>query len=51
MVSALIRLGLVNTTSHLMSVQSSELIMTLVEHFIPMERVVKMIMRGIFLDL
>ena len=51
MVSTLIILGLVNIKSHLMSVQSSKLIMTLVENFVPGERVMKSVIREIFLDL
>ena len=50
-VSTLIRLGLVNTTSHPISVQSSELIMALAENYVSEERVVKSITREIFLDL
>lgn len=48
---ALIRLGLVNATSHPISVQSSELIMALAENYVSEERVVKRITREIILDL
>ena len=51
MVSAIIKLGLVNITSHLVSIQSSKLIMKLVENYISEEWVVKSITREIFLNL
>ena len=51
MISALIQLGLVNAASHPMSVQSSMLIMTLVQQFIPKERMVKSVTSEIVLDL
>ena len=51
MVSALIHLGLVNTTSHSVSVQSSGLVMTLAQHFVPGERVVKSVIGEIIFDL
>lgn len=47
----LIRLGLVNATSHLILVQSSKLIMALAENYVTKERVVKSITREIMLDL
>lgn len=51
MISTLIHLGLVTIASHLVLVQSSELIMTLAERYVPEERVVKSITREIILDL
>ena len=51
MVSPLIRSGLVNAASHLVSVQSLEVIMTLAKHFVLIERVVKSVIGEIFLDL
>ena len=51
MASTLIRLGLVNKTSHPISVQPSVLFMVLVEKYVLEERVVKIITREIILDL
>ena len=51
MVSTLIHLGLVNAASHPVSIQSSELIMKLAQHFVLEERVVKSVTGEIFLDL
>lgn len=51
MVSALIQYGLVNTTSQCTLAQSFELIMTLVEHYVTEEKVVKRITGEIVLDL
>ena len=51
MVLKLIRLGLVNATSHPTSVQSSELIMALVENYVREEKVVQSSIREIVLDL
>lgn len=51
MVSALIRSGLVNAALHPVLVQSSELIMALVENYVSEERVVKNIIGEIVLDL
>ena len=48
---ALIWSGLVNAASHLGTVQSAELIMTLSRHFIPEERVVKSVTEEVVLDL
>lgn len=47
----LIRLGLVNATSNLVSVQSSEVIMVLAKNYVLEERVVKNIIGEIVLDL
>ena len=49
--SALIRFGLVNAASHPGTIQSAELIMTLSQHFVPGERVVKSVSREVVLDL
>ena len=49
--SALIRSGLVNAALHPGSVQSAELIMTLSQHFVPEERVVKSVSGDVVLDL
>ena len=49
--SVLIRSGLVNVASHPRSVQSAELIMTLSQHFVPDERVVKSVSGEVVLDL
>ena len=51
MVSTLIRLGLVNATSHTVSVQSLELVMALAKKYVLEERVMKNITREIMLDL
>lgn len=51
LVSSLIHFGLVNATSHPISVQSVELIMTLVQHFVSEERVVKSATGEVVLDL
>lgn len=51
MVSTLIRSELVNAASHPVSVQSSKLIMALVENYVSEERVVKTITGEIVLDL
>lgn len=49
-VSTLIHSGLVCVASHPMSMQSSELIMTLPEHFVHEERVVKSVNGEVVLD-
>ena len=49
--SALIISELVNTASHLVSMQSSKLIMTLAKHLVPKDRVVKSVIGEIFLHL
>lgn len=51
MVLALILSGLVNISSHLMSHQSTELIMMLVHHYVLEEKVVKSVTGEIFLDI
>lgn len=51
MLFTLIRWGLVNIVSHLVSIQSSELIIALVKNYASKERVVKSITREIILDL
>ena len=51
LVSSLIHFGLVNATSHPILVQLAELIMTLAQHFIPKERVVKSVIGEVVLDL
>ena len=51
MISTLIQLGLVNTALHSISIQSSNLIMTLAQHFVPEERVVKSVTGEVVLDL
>ena len=51
MMSVLMQLGLVNIASHLTSVESSELIMTLVKPYVSEEKVVKSITKEIALDL
>lgn len=51
MISSLIRSGIVNAASHLISIQSLELIMALVENYVSEERVVKSITGEIMLDL
>ena len=49
--SALIRSGLVNAASHLGTIQSTKLIITLSQHFVPNERVVKSITGEVVLDI
>ena len=51
MIFALIRSRLVNIASYLMSMQSSKLVMTLAQHFVPEERVVKSVTGEIVLNL
>lgn len=51
MVSNLIRSRLVNMASHPTSVQSSELIMKLLHHYVPREKVVKSVTGDLVLDL
>lgn len=51
MVFSLIQSGLVNAASHPTSVQSTQLIMTLAQHFVPKERVVKSVIGEVVLDL
>lgn len=51
LVSSLIRSGLVNATLHPKLVQSIDLIMTLAQHFVSKERVVKSITGEVVLDL
>ncbi len=51
MVSTVIKYGLVNAASRPTSVQSSKLIMTFVEHYVPEEKVVKSVTGEIVLDL
>ena len=51
LVTSLIRLGLVSAASHLVSVQSVKLIMTLAQHFVPKERVVKSMTSEVALNL
>lgn len=51
LVSSLIHSRLVNTASHPLSVQSAELVMTLAQHFILEERVVKNVTGEVVLDL
>jgi hypothetical protein len=51
MVSQMIRVGLVSVASHLVSVQSSELIMEMAQHYVADERIVKSVTGDIILDL
>ena len=51
MISTLIHSQLVNAASHLVSVQSSKLIMTLEEKYVPKESIAKSITGDIVLDL
>ena len=51
MVSTMIKLRLGNATSHPPFLQSSKLTMTLVENYVPKEKVVKSVTREIVLDL
>lgn len=51
LVSSLIHSRLVNVSSHPISVQSAELVMTLVQNFVPEERVVKSVIGEVVLDL
>ena len=51
MMSALIYSGLVNAASHMGTVQSAKLIMTLSRHFVSDERVVKSVIGEVVLDL
>lgn len=51
LVSSLIQYGLVSVTSHLVSIQSSKLIMTLAKHFVPKERVVRSVTGEVVIDL
>ena len=51
LVSSLIRSRLVNATSHLVSIKLKKLIMKLAQHFVPKERVVKIVIGEVVLDL